>query len=115
MEVPAKFRSVLTDFRSLLLALLFIATAALIASCASDGTTTTITTSTTTTTSVLLDALPSSLAATLAACADVRASLPRAGVLDTGVDWKLVERTIGPTTTRTKNTVQRLAKKLHGA
>lgn len=40
--------------------------------------------------------------------------LPRAGVLDTGLDFKLVERTIGPTTTRTKKTIQRLATKYFG-
>ena len=37
--------------------------------------------------------------------------LPRAGVLDTDVDFKLVERTIGPTTVRTKNTIVRFAAK----
>ena len=42
MEVPAKFRSVWADFRYLLLALIFIVTAAFIASCGSDGTTITI-------------------------------------------------------------------------
>ncbi len=42
MEVPAKFRSVWADFRYLLLALIFIVTAALLTSCGSGGTTITI-------------------------------------------------------------------------
>jgi uncharacterized protein (DUF1697 family) len=37
--------------------------------------------------------------------------LPRTGILDTTLDFKFIERTVGPTTTRTKNTIQRLAAK----
>ncbi len=39
--------------------------------------------------------------------------LPRAGLLDSTLDFRLIERTIGPTTTRTKNTIRRLAKRLY--
>ncbi len=37
--------------------------------------------------------------------------LPHAGVLDSDLDFARIERTIGPTTTRTKNTIRRLAAK----
>jgi uncharacterized protein (DUF1697 family) len=37
--------------------------------------------------------------------------LPRTGVLDTGLDHKLIERTVGPLTGRTKNTIVRFAAK----
>lgn len=38
--------------------------------------------------------------------------LPRAGILDSVLDHKLIEREIGPTTTRTRRTLERLAAKL---
>jgi uncharacterized protein (DUF1697 family) len=37
--------------------------------------------------------------------------LPRGSVLDTTLDWKQIERDVGATTTRTRNTVRRLATK----
>ncbi len=40
--------------------------------------------------------------------------LPRSGVSDSELDWKSLEKSVGPTTTRTKNTVERLAKKFLG-
>ncbi len=38
--------------------------------------------------------------------------LPRAGLTDSELDITLIERTIGPTTTRTKGTIERLAARL---
>lgn len=38
--------------------------------------------------------------------------LPRAGILDSELDLKLIEKTLGPTTMRTLRTVERLAVKL---
>ncbi|MDY7094804.1 MAG: DUF1697 domain-containing protein [Acidobacteriota bacterium] len=37
--------------------------------------------------------------------------LPSGGVSTSELDWKVLEKSVGPTTTRTKNTVQRLSKK----
>ena len=37
--------------------------------------------------------------------------LPSGGLLDSDLDFALLERTLGPTTTRTKNTISRLAAK----
>lgn len=40
--------------------------------------------------------------------------LPIGGVSTSELDWKTLEKALGPTTTRTKNTVERLAKKFLG-